>query len=401
MSTRARACAWIAAIGFVLPSLTSGQERTERELLDLIVRDGPQARAIRAEADVVRREQQARLALPNPTFSYSREGAGFTEFFQAEQALPLFGVRSVLARAGLATSAAAEAERDGRLWALRAEAATVVARLVAEQARLDAARTQIRDVERLIGILRAREREGEGSRFDRMRAEHELHETRQLETAATVAVVEARAALAGMLPREVAVPTITAPSQALPPPPDAPEKRAAAARAELRALQQLAVRATHEADAARLARLPSPAVVGGLKRADNGAGRETGGIIGLALSVPLFDRGGLEAARWAAERVRVEAERAALEQRIQSEIAGARDVLAARQAALAQDDAGAAETLVQMAELAYREGETGILELLDAVRTTARARMRSIDRRLDVRLAQIVLERAVGEVLWP
>jgi outer membrane protein TolC len=56
---------------------------------------------------------------------------------------------------------------------------------------------------------------------------------------------------------------------------------------------------------------------------------------------------------------------------------------------------------VQIAEVAYREGEAGILELLDAVRTAARASNRSLDLRLDARLAQIALERAVGDRLWP
>ena len=97
----------------------------------------------------------------------------------------------------------------------------------------------------------------------------------------------------------------------------------------------------------------------------------------------------------------MEAERASIESRIRSEIAGASEVLAVRQAALSQDQQGAADELAQIAEVAYREGEVGILELLDAVRTASRARIRSIDLRLDARLAQIALERAVGDVLWP
>jgi outer membrane protein, heavy metal efflux system len=72
-----------------------------------------------------------------------------------------------------------------------------------------------------------------------------------------------------------------------------------------------------------------------------------------------------------------------------------------RQAALAQEQQGAADELVQIAEVAYREGEVGILELLDAVRTASRARIRTIDLRLEARLAQIALERAVGDTLWP
>ena len=110
MPTRAQVCAWIAAVGLVVPSVAAAQDRAERDVIDLIVRDGPQARAIRAEADVVRREQLARLAYPNPGVTYSREGAGFTEFLQIEQALPVFGTRAALSRAGVAATAVAGLE---------------------------------------------------------------------------------------------------------------------------------------------------------------------------------------------------------------------------------------------------------------------------------------------------
>ena len=131
MTTRFQVCTWIAAVGLLVPSLASGQDRTEREVVELIVRDGPQAQAIRAESEVTRREQLARLAYPNPSITYSRESAGFTEFLQAEQSLPIFGARDALSRAGVAATAAAEADRDVRLWLLRSEAAAAVARLVA------------------------------------------------------------------------------------------------------------------------------------------------------------------------------------------------------------------------------------------------------------------------------
>ena len=404
MPTRAQVCTWIAGFGLlVVPLSGMAQDRTEREVVELIVRDGPQARAIRAESEVTRREQLARLAYPNPAVTYSREGAGFTEFFQAEQSLPLFGARAALSRAGVAATAAAEAERDLRLWLLRSEAATAVARLVAEQTRFELAQAQTRDVERLIEIIRTREREGEGSRFDRVRAEQELRDIRQLVTSAAVSVVEARATLAGLLPREV---TLTKIAGALNPQPvpataDALIAKARSTRAELRALRQLGERASFEADAARRARLPSPNVFGGVKRADDVSGRETGGVFGVSVSVPLFDGGGRESARWAAERARVDAERVSIEHRIRSEIVGASEVLSMRQAALAQEQDSAADELVQIAEVAYREGEVGILELLDAVRTASRARIRSIELRLDARLAQIALERAVGDTLWP
>jgi cobalt-zinc-cadmium efflux system outer membrane protein len=403
MSIRSQVCTWIASAGLVVPSLATAQDRTEREIVESIVRDGPQARAIRAESEVTRREQLARLAYPNPTVMYSRESAGFTEFLQAEQPLSLFGARAALSRAGVAATAAAEADRDVRLWLLRAEAAAAAGRLVAGQSRLDMAQAHAREVEGLIAILRTREREGEGSRFDRLRAEQELRDAHQLVTSAAVSAIEARAALSALLPRDIALTRVagTLDPRPLPPAADVLIAKATSTRAELRALQQLSERATAEAEAARRARMPSPNVFGGWKRADDVPERLTGTVFGLSVSVPLFDAGGRESARWAAERARVEAERALIEDRIRSEIAGASEVLSMRQAALAQEQQGAAEELVRIAEVAYREGEAGILELLDAVRTASRARVRSIDMRLEARLAQIALERAVGDVLWP
>ena len=402
MPTRAQVCAWIAAAGLLTPSVAAAQDRTERDVVELIVRDGPQARSILAESEVTRHEQRARLAYPNPSVSYSREGAGFTEFLQVEQSLPIFG-RSALSRAGAAATAAAEAERDARLWLLRSDAATTVARVVAEQARLESARAHVREVERLIEILRIREREGEGSRFDRLRAEQESREASQLVISAAAALSEARATLSGLLPRDVSLATITAAplTPQSTPPVETLVARATSSRAELRALQQSGERAALEGEAARDARLPSPTVFGGVKRADDVSGRETGGVFGLSVALPLFDAGGREAAWWDAERARVEAERASIEYRIRSEINGASEVLALRQAALVQEQPQVADELVRIAVVAYREGEVGILELLDAARTATRARNREVDLRLDARLAQIALERAVGERLWP
>jgi cobalt-zinc-cadmium efflux system outer membrane protein len=115
----------------------------------------------------------------------------------------------------------------------------------------------------------------------------------------------------------------------------------------------------------------------------------------------LFDTGGREAEKWAAERARVDAERAAVEDQIRAEIRRASESLALRQRAVVENQASDDDELMEIAEVAYREGEVGILELLDAVRTSSRARVRNVEIRLDARLAQIALERAVGDVLWP
>ena len=119
-------------------------------------------------------------------------------------------------------------------------------------------------------------------------------------------------------------------------------------------------------------------------------------------TIPLFDSGSRDAARWLAERDRTEAERALTTQTIRAQVGAASEVLALRQDAIrAADAASPAAELTQIAEVSYTEGEAGILELLDAHRTAARARIRAIDMRLAARLAQIALERAVGDTIWP
>ena len=403
MPTRFRVRAWIVACAALQPLSASAQELPEPVLIEHVLRDGPQARAIRADVEVTRREQEARLTWQNPAVQYSREGAGFTEFLQVEQALPAFGLRGALTRLGVTATAAAEAERDARLWELRADARRAVAHLHAAQGRREMADAVARDTVRLVDILRTREREGEGSRFDRVRAEQELREAEMAATAAAIAKADALAMLSTLLPSDVHVMTIAAGGiRAVPVQPvEELEARARTSRADLRALQLAAERTDLEAGATRKARGPAPTLFGGLKRSDTENGRESGGLFGVNLTVPLFDRGARDTARWAAERTRLEAEREALIHATTREIHRAADSLGRRQAALAADDPGASAALAEMAEVAYREGEVGILELLDAVRTTARARLRTIELELDARLAAIALERAVGDVLWP
>jgi cobalt-zinc-cadmium efflux system outer membrane protein len=397
-------CAWIAACAWATASAAAAEERPAADVVEAIVREGPRAIAIRSGVEVVRREQEARRVFPNPDVVYSREGAGFTEFFQAAQSLPVFGLRAALARAGLAAAAAAEAERDARLWELRADATELVTRLLWAQARAEAAEAHTQEVARLVDVMRVREREGEGSRFDRLRTEHELADLRLVAVGARVSVSDVRGAVSALLPAGVPLTSVTGGLVDQPAEVDVESlvRRAHDGRAELRALRAAGDRTTREADAARRSRWPLPVASGGVKRSEVGDGRVLGAVFGVSLAVPLFDTGSIEAARWTAEGARIAADRAAIEQRVRAEIVRASEALVIRQRALDEADADAlGAELVRTAEVAYREGEVGILQLLDAVRAAARARMRQIERRLEVRLARIALERAVGVVLWP
>jgi cobalt-zinc-cadmium efflux system outer membrane protein len=397
------------ALALILATTFGGvafaQERTEQDIVEAIVRDGPRARAIRAAADVVTAAQAARRVFPNPAATYSREGAGFTEFFQVDQALPAFGLRSALERAGVAAREAAEAERDAQLWQLRSDAHDATARLRASSDRLESARSIVGLVEGLIGVLTTREREGEGSRFDRLRAQQELVDAQQALIAATIQQAEARGALAAMLPPAVAAPdrlTWRTPGEVTEPV-DAVLQRAMASRAELRALSAAARQFALEADVARRATRVAPTLSAGLKRAEEDDETRAGPVFGVSVAVPLFNRGAREVSRWTAERTRVELERIAIEAAIRGQVSRAFDTVAVRRrsTSIVSAAVSSADELITIADVAYREGEIGILQLVDAYRTAARARERAIEANLNLALSEIALERAVGVSLWP
>lgn len=404
MRTRYRVALAIVVIA-ALPGGVRAQERTEQEIVEAVVRDGPRAQAIRAASDVVAFAQAARRAFPNPAANYTREGAGFTEFIQVDQSLPAFGLRKALEHAGVAATEAAAAGRDAQLWQLRSDAHGAVAHLRASYERLQAARSVVGLVEGLIAVLSTREREGEGSRFDRLRAQQELIDAEQVVVAASIEHGQARSALAAMLPPGTQVPANLSPRPApnALDPIDGLLARATTSRAELRALQAAVRQFELEADVARRATGVAPTLTGGVKRADDFGDRRTGGVVGVSVAVPLFNRGAPDAARWNAERARAEAERAAIEADVRAEITRAFEALAVRRQSAPSVAAAvaSAEELITIADVAHREGEIGILQLVDAYRTAARARGRAIDASLNLSLAEIALERAVGVSLWP
>ena len=55
------------------------------------------------------------------------------------------------------------------------------------------------------------------------------------------------------------------------------------------------------------------------------------------------------------------------------------------------------DRLVRRAQLAYREGERPVFELLDAFRTARGVRLRLVELRHNARLAELDLARAVGQ----
>jgi cobalt-zinc-cadmium efflux system outer membrane protein len=399
---------WIAVSGVC--SAQDQREWSEAQIVERFLTLSPQARELRARLALTEAEAKARTVYPNPAVSYSREGAGYNEFFEASQTLPLNGRVRYLRDAGSAAVSVADASREAALWSLRSDLRVAFYQMVVAQERVRLLSASGGDVEELIRILRQREQEGEGSRYDRLRAEREIAELRTDVVAANALIAAARGKISGFLPEGTQVQSVQGALAVSLEPPDVETLRARAidTRADYRVEQKAIIRFKLEEQAARRLRIPDPQVSAGVKRADvtSGGGpnpfsnvTRTGVVFSLSVPLPVFNSGRYEVARYQAEQNQATARAVVLARQIQAEIQGAREVLIIRREALAAyqrelESAGA--ELTRITRVAYEEGEVGILELLDSLRVSRLASLRLLDLQAGVREAFIELERVVG-----
>src|SRR5215813_9020366 len=412
---------WLAGTAVLcsIPVLCHGQdavtEWSESQIIDRFLSMSPQARELRMRVSLAEAETRTRLVYPNPWVGYAREGAGYNAFFEVSQTVPLARRMRYLRDAAEATISVAEANRVAALWSLRSDLRRAFFRMVASQERVRLLSDSAQEVEQLIRILRQRESEGEGSRYDRVRAERELTELRLDMTTAQSLVAADGARLAGYLPEGTQVRQVRGGLQVLPEVPELKNlmRRAMNVRSDYLAERRSVERYQIEEQAARRLRNPEPQVTAGLKRAEDfqtvGANPFSKAVVsGLAFSVtvplPVFNNGRYEVARYQAEQEQASARIAVLARQIRAEIEGAGDVLALRQDALASyqreiETAGA--ELTGITRTAYQEGEVGILELLDSLRVNRAAHLRLLDLQAAVKEAFVELERVIGEEVRP
>jgi cobalt-zinc-cadmium efflux system outer membrane protein len=353
--------------------------------------------------------------LPNPSATYSREGAGYAEFFEASQTLPIGKRLRYLRDVGNAAVAVAGADSEAILWSFRSDLRLAFYRMVAAQERVALVSAAITEVEQLVRLLRQREDEGEGSHYDRLRAERELTELRTDLAGAESLVAMGGARVAGFLPEGTVVARVAGllrvPAQL--PAQDELVRRALAARADYRVEQKNLARYQAEEQAARRLRIPEPTVSGGIKRGNVPIGLPptpfadaTRTAVAFSVTIPIlaFNRGQFDVARFQAEQEQVRARTATLARRITTEIQGASDVASLRLNSLVvynRELEAAGGELTRVTQVAYQEGEIGILELLDSLRVSRAASLRLLDLRAGVKEAFIELERVVGEEIRP
>jgi len=383
-------------------SCAQAQEWTEQAVLSLFEQQSPIRREARALAVAAVEGLRGRTLWPNPVAAYTRETVGFTEFVQGEQQLPLSG-RLGLARQALEPARqTAEAEGEARIWEIRSSLRMAFFRAFAAQRQEELIESSLAEIQEVISLLRTREQEGEGSRYDRMRVERETADLR-----ADVALARARARsertfLLSYLPPQTAIMCLLgelAPRN-VPPSADEVVRRALNSRADIRAESSRLVQFGLEQQAADRMRIPEPMITAGLKRTQLvGNQTGTGAVIGVSIPLPFFNKGQTEVARISAEQERTKARRDLIVQQVTATVDGAYEIYAARLNALKafeQETGDAGVELLRVARLGYQEGELGILPLLDAYRLKRQTALRQLELQLALKESEVELSRAAG-----
>jgi cobalt-zinc-cadmium efflux system outer membrane protein len=377
---------------------------TEADALSRLSMESPRVRAIKSAIELARADVIAAGRWPNPRVTIDREAvAGTTEYITSVgQLLPVNGQRGFQIRAASSMVDAGASRADEEVRRVRADLRLAFGQLAAAQIRereLTAARDRLRE---LADILTKREAAGDAAGFDRLRAEREVLD---LDTDRAVAATDrarAQATLAGFFVEAIdpsrLVAAAAAPSTSGLPDTDALVKRAESTRGELRALRQEVDAAHWSARAADRRRIPDPEIVAGTKSSSIGAG-DVGTVLMAQAVIALFDRGRAERALADARAAQAEARAAAFMATVRTEIVALRTVVIDRRETAARYRAAAvngAAQIERIAQVSYDAGERGILELLDAYRTGASARLRQAVLDAAVRQAEIELEYVSG-----
>jgi cobalt-zinc-cadmium efflux system outer membrane protein len=318
--------------------------------------------------------------------------------WSVSQAIPWPGTFSANVRAADQQAAVFRAEGAATRWGLEIEARSTFARLLYARSALEIAREAEADAIALKDLATKRAELGESREVDRIKAEvewlREQRTRRSLEREADAVETIVRNLAVEPLPRPLAL------AGGLPepvPPMDADDLRARLARANpgLLAAQAAAAREAAFASVARRGRVPDL----DLTWFRNKELDKTATGLQFGVRVPLWNanRGAIARAEASAALAAAGVQRTLLDlgsalERARQEL----DVASGQVDILTRQILPAAARSLDLARLSYREGETSLLDLLDAQRTFRETQREAVASRLALALALADVRRLVG-----
>ena len=367
-------------------------------------------KAARAQVEAARQQVRAAGLLENPTISHL-QGHNQTgmptngdHYYSntLSQAVPIAGQLGLRRHVAEANRDVVEGAFRFRDVGLRLAVLRAYSRLIAAQQRVLLTRQDLLSLEEVVDVLKKRVSSGATAQYDLTRGELEAERVRsELSDALTdekAAREELRKAIGPGAPAGLFA---VGPVDLSPPYAEAGSliTLALSARGDLKAARAFSGGAEASATLARREVVPDLTFSLGLL---NSAGpTSTDLLAGVSVPLPVFRRGQgtIQAARSTADAARFDVQ--ALESRIPTEVTRAIAVYQQRrserdryQTAVKQR----AERLLRIAQTAYKEGARGILELVDAYRTSREVRIRDLELRAAVEAAGFDVSETMGDL---
>ena len=401
-------CAVLAA-GLAASSLpSSAQEALDvGRYVEIVKRSHPAAAELAALAQAADAEKRAARVLPDPVFDFSWDRAhpadlpgvkGDETGFALSQTLPWPGTRSAGVTAGDRAADVLRAGGEGVAWEIEARARLAFARLEGARGLLEVAREAEGDARSLRDLVARRADLGESRESDRIKVSVEwLRQQRQLAAVSREAQV-AEATLRALAVEPLPQPLLLKPTAHPPLPPLDPAAlatRLAEANPRLRAARAEAARREALSSVARRARIPDLGVSVFRQREID---KEANGF-SVGIKLPLWNANRGEIARAEAEQrvAAAGAQRERIDVLTELEARLTDPVVAADQTALLEREIlPQATRSLELARLLYEEGETSLLDLLDAQRTFREAQRERLESRLAQAFAVADVQRLAG-----
>jgi cobalt-zinc-cadmium efflux system outer membrane protein len=400
-------CASLAVLACPLGARAQSTSLSETEALARLSADSPRVRAIRAAVAVAEADVLVAGRWPNPRVSFGREAAGGASETMATvaQPLPITGRRGLEIESARSLVEANRARIDDVMRRARADLRLAFAQLTAAQQR-EAELSGTRDrLGEFAETLARREAAGDAAGFDRLRAERELADVEMDLAASSLEKARAQGVMAGFFdgtvdPLSLVANGMATTEGARAPIPDLATlmQRAESTRGELLALGKEVEAASLSSRAASRRNVPEPELMVGAKTTNGGTGK-TGSVVAVQAVLPLFDQHRPETALAQARATLATARAEAFRISLRTEVAALRMAVESKRLAADRYRTQAVSTgatLARIAQVSYEAGERSLLELLDAYRVGASARLRQVDLDEARREAEIELEYATG-----
>lgn len=397
-----------AGIACVRPALAADPPPLdEEEVVRRALSRPAVADELRARVDLARADEIAARRWPNPEASWSHEQVRAGDATERQdlgvlaQRIDLSGRRGLRGDAAARRVEAASAEAALVRLEIEAQARRSFADALAAERRVAILRAAVDRLGSVAAAVARRAQAGDVAGYDRRRVDRERLTALGRLDIEEGALARARARLTAL----VGATDLSSPlrlqgelASSAPPPVTIFVDRLPS-RPDLGALALEARSGELQARAAGRWFIPEVELGGGIKSVDAGSGRDYGFAATVTVPIPLFSRDQDEGLRGDALARAARGRLALALDAARAEVVGLHEE-ATRLAAAAgrYRESGAADpaTLLRTAEAAYRGGEVGVLELIDAYRAALDADLSLVELEWAARRARIDLDRTSG-----